>query len=80
MFLMPYKCPLRCKAGRIIAALVLPMLWKPYFPAKPKPKGSLSPSQPSSKSFRMRTSLIRLAKGFGELPLTGGVGIRGVTK
>ena len=28
----------------------------------------------------MRTSLIRLGKGFGQLPLTGGVGIRGVTK
>merc|ERR1711936_942074 len=31
-------------------------------------------------SLTMRTSLIRLGKGFGQLPLTGGVGIRGVTK
>merc|ERR1711992_235748 len=28
----------------------------------------------------MRATAIRLAKGFGELPLTGGVGVRGVTK
>ena len=34
----------------------------------------------SPKSFKMRTSLIRLGKGFGQLPLSGGVGIRGVTK
>merc|ERR1712038_1392449 len=34
----------------------------------------------SSKQSTMRASVIRLAKGFGELPLTGGVGVRGVTK
>merc|ERR1711879_221906 len=48
-------------------------------------KGSLSPSfdlSPKSADLplTMRTSLVRLGKGFGQLPLTGGVGIRGVTK
>ena len=31
---MVQMCPLWCKASQIKAALVLPMLWKPYFPAK----------------------------------------------